>query len=73
MYFRHRARADREFRKAQQEGFAMLQMLAQEPSPLDAAQAGRWAMQSTITTVGLIVGREQEPVRGSPRLSAPRN
>ncbi|WP_229696888.1 hypothetical protein [Streptomyces lasiicapitis] len=39
MFFRRRARADREFRKAQEEGFAMLQKLAQEPSPFDAAQA----------------------------------
>ncbi|PNE36269.1 hypothetical protein [Streptomyces noursei] len=39
MAFRRRTRADREFRKAQQEGFALLQMLAQEPSPFDAAQA----------------------------------
>ncbi|MFC7308449.1 hypothetical protein ACFQVC_30045 [Streptomyces monticola] len=39
MYFRRRARADREFREAQQEGFAVLQRLAQEPSPFGSAQA----------------------------------
>lgn len=37
--FRRRARADREFRKAQQEGFALLRMLAQEPAPFDTIQA----------------------------------
>ncbi|MGA4850282.1 hypothetical protein ACOBQB_30065 [Streptomyces sp. G5(2025)] len=39
MFFRRRARADREFREAQREGFALLQQLAQEPSPFETVQA----------------------------------
>ncbi|MHC0429489.1 hypothetical protein ACX6XY_04760 [Streptomyces sp. O3] len=38
MFFRRRARAEREFRRLQQEGLARMQMLAQQPSPLDITQ-----------------------------------